>query len=251
MTESSSQMGADLVAALATLQDPVKDGKVNAGQRSYTFLTLSQLLNTARTTLGAHNLAVMQWPERTDDGVQVHTTLIHTSGQRMDFAPLGIRCSPDAQSVGSAVTYSRRYALAAILGLAGADDDDGHHATAQDRQRQEYAQTRPVTREAPDPAEDPYYVDREPPPVTGGGMGPFTEGMVASQKQKAAIHAIMAQLLVAQPKHADFLLWLLRRDSPDRPADLTLTKGDASKVIELLKGDQGKPLADEFLGTMT
>ena len=176
----------------------------------------------------------MQWPERTEDGVQVHTTLVHTSGQRMDFAPLGIRCASDAQSIGSAITYARRYALAAVLGLSGADDDDGQHAV------NTYAQTKDVHRGGPDPDEDEQYY-----------IGPHTAGMVASQKQKAALYAIMTELHIPKDKAADFLHWLLvKLVSPDRPAGYILQKGDASTLIEALKGDRGIALADEFLGVL-
>lgn len=242
---------ADLVAAWGDLHQVKKTGHVNAGQRKYTHLEMAELIEEIRGVFARHRLAFLQKLYTTDTGQQcVETTLIHATGGVIDSTgPLLFDGGPNPQAYGSASSYAARYQLSKYLGIAGEDDDGMHATSAQDRQRQEFAQTRPVTREAPDPADDPYYVDREPPPVTGG-MAPFTEDMPASQKQKAAIHAIMAALFVAQPRHAEFLLWLLRRDSPDRPADLTLSKGDASKVIELLKGDQGKPLAEQFLGAM-
>jgi hypothetical protein len=39
--------------------------------------------------------------------------------------------SVDPQGQGSAITYARRYALCAVLGLSTGEDDDGHHATTQ------------------------------------------------------------------------------------------------------------------------
>jgi len=100
-----------------------------------------------------------------------------------------------------------------------------------------------VTRVVPDRDEDPYY---QPPT----GMHPHTANMAASQKQLGAIRGISATLGVGQLKAGDLAHWVLKRDAPDRPDGLLLTKAEASAVIEALQGDAGKALAQEFLGTL-
>jgi hypothetical protein len=57
----------------------------------------------------------------------VTTILVHTSGGRVATGPLPMPAPNDPQKVGSAITYARRYALMATLGLA-AEDDDGQAA---------------------------------------------------------------------------------------------------------------------------
>jgi len=56
------------------------------------------------------------------------TTLAHSSGEfvkgRLELKP----AKQDAQGVGSVITYGRRYALAAMVGVAPLDDDDGEAA---------------------------------------------------------------------------------------------------------------------------
>lgn len=116
---------ADFVKALGQLSEPAKSGKVNAGQRRYTYLTLPDLLDAVRTVFAAHNLAFTQAVYRDGDLAVCTTTVWHTSGWSYTTEPLVNRCSPGIQDLGSASTYLRRYSLAALVGLAGADDDDG------------------------------------------------------------------------------------------------------------------------------
>lgn len=66
--------------------------------------------------------------ERT--GVLIETILAHSSGETLSttaFFPLGAK--QDAQAYGSAITYGRRYCMAAMVGIVQ-DDDDGNAASA-------------------------------------------------------------------------------------------------------------------------
>jgi hypothetical protein len=60
--------------------------------------------------------------------VTVETVLMHSSGEWMSSVAAAPLSKPDAQGVGSAITYLRRYSLAAIAGIAQ-EDDDGQAAT--------------------------------------------------------------------------------------------------------------------------
>ena len=153
----------DLVTALGALTDVPKAGKVAAGQRRYTFLTLPDLLGAVRPVFAAHNLAVTHHVLNHEQGMTVVTRILHTSGHVFETPPLTLRCAPHPQSIGSAITYGRRYQLAALVGLAGADDDDGQHAT----------EHRP-------PALD----DRPAPPARGFQQGSITAGSASPQSVK-------------------------------------------------------------------
>jgi hypothetical protein len=158
MTETSFHT--DLVNALGALTEVPKAGKVNAGQRRYSYMTLPDLLAHVRGTLAGHRLAVVQLLSTSDTGHhQLETVLLHASGERMSSGLLTFDGGANPQTVGSAVTYFKRYQLAALVGLAGDDDDDGQLAARAAAQRDEYAQTRPVQRvqqHASDP--DPWAV---------------------------------------------------------------------------------------------
>jgi len=64
------------------------------------------------------------------EGVSVVTRVLHSSGQWIEFGPFTIPLGKkDAQSVGSACSYAKRYALSAALAISAEKDDDGNRAT--------------------------------------------------------------------------------------------------------------------------
>ena len=94
------------------------------------YADLAEVLDTVKPTLAKHGFAVTQFPAYApNEGVVVvETVLLHRSGEYIAGAvgvPLGGK--KDAQAVGSAITYARRYSLAAVLGISQ-DDDDGNNA---------------------------------------------------------------------------------------------------------------------------
>ena len=74
-------------------------------------------------------MSVIQSPEPAEGGgLLLRTTLLHTSGQFVSSAvPLAYNPA-SMQSLGSAITYARRYALAALVGVVTEADDDGNAA---------------------------------------------------------------------------------------------------------------------------
>ena len=235
MTDNTAH--ADLAKMCGSLADPHKSGKVDTGRMQYTFLTLGDLLAAVRQAAAIHNFALLQPVCTTDTGhTAVETMLVHSSGEVFRSGPWVMGDAPNPQQAGSWVTYWRRYQLASFVGLAGSDDTDAADVRPMDRQ---YAQTKPVERAQADPEQDDYYI------------GPHAAGMVASVKQKGALYAIMSELHVPKERAKEFLDWLMLNVlGSERPAGYILQKGDASKLIEALKGDRGPTLADEFLGVI-
>jgi hypothetical protein len=102
----------------------IKDAKGNFGK----YATLAAITEIITSPLATNGLAVIQEASMDEQGVVITTTLLHESGATMQFAPLPMPLTNRTpQAVGSALTYGRRYALAAICGLAP-DDDDGQAA---------------------------------------------------------------------------------------------------------------------------
>lgn len=131
-----SDLHAALVAALSelttvtkgnTAKIPTKDG----GSYSYTYADLSDVVCLTRPALAAHGLVALT---PIVEGPAVRVLIVHTSGEELDLGGFPFAAGRDAQSHGSAVTYARRYALLAALGIAPDDDDDGHRATQAVRQ---------------------------------------------------------------------------------------------------------------------
>lgn len=105
---------------------PTKAG----GSYSYTYADLKDIIDLALPVLHKHGLSVSQDPVTLNNQIGVATRIYHESGHVESFGPLLLPGGQDARSAGSAVTYARRYALTAALGIAVEDDDDGARAPA-------------------------------------------------------------------------------------------------------------------------
>jgi len=124
---------AALFAALALAQSEVENATKNAvnggfsknGRPSYA--DLAEVLNTVRPVYSRHGIAIVQSTGFSDGLVSVTTALVHKEG---GYVTSVASCTPakvDAQGVGAATTYLRRYSLAAATGVAQ-EDDDGQSA---------------------------------------------------------------------------------------------------------------------------
>jgi hypothetical protein len=128
-SETIDALAAALVKAVGELSDVPKGRQVNAGPMRYRYADLGDALGMVRPVLAKHGIAVLQQVTSEPGTVQVWTTLLHSSGQYMTQAPLGMPEGKTPQATGSAITYARRYALLAALGLA-TEDDDGQSAAS-------------------------------------------------------------------------------------------------------------------------
>jgi len=87
------------------------------------YADLAACWDACRKQLTDNNLSVIQTTDLAGDIVVVRTTLAHASGQWI-AGVLPVKAKDDGpQAQGSGITYARRYALAAIVGLAQIDDD--------------------------------------------------------------------------------------------------------------------------------
>jgi hypothetical protein len=116
-----------LVKCQSQIKTALKDSKNPHFKSSYADLTSVML--ACKDALAANDLAVLQLSRIHESGAPVLVTrIIHTSGEHIEGEfPLVCKDPNDPQKLGSAVTYARRYALSAALGIT-ADDDDGQAA---------------------------------------------------------------------------------------------------------------------------
>jgi hypothetical protein len=123
-----------LAVALCKVQreidDPTKNKKADAGKRVYRYADLVQVLDVVRPALTAHGFAVTQMPCEYEGQPAVTTLLLHESGEWLESVFRLRPVQADPQSVGSALTYARRYALLALCGIAADDDDDAQRASS-------------------------------------------------------------------------------------------------------------------------
>jgi len=127
-SDSIQHVAAALVKFQAEVVDPAKDG--NNPHFKSKFVELNDLLAAVRPILTKHGLAIMQEPAGNGADITITTILLHESGEWIELEPLMLKAQKtDPQGAGSAITYGRRYALSAVLGVAWDDDDDGNSAS--------------------------------------------------------------------------------------------------------------------------
>lgn len=123
-----------LVAALCKAQldfGPVVKSSVNPQFRSK-YADLATIINATMPALAKNELAIIQTPHVSGRELTMTTMLVHSSDEWISndlTMPATMRNELTAQTIGSAVTYSRRYALQSILGIAADVDDDGTEAS--------------------------------------------------------------------------------------------------------------------------
>jgi len=127
-SENINELGAALAKAQAVITGAKQD-KANPYFKSR-YADLSSVWDACRKALTDQGLSVVQTTQYNEQNLLVlMTTLVHSSGQWIKGQMPVLTTKQDAQSMGSALTYARRYALAAIAGVAPDDDDDGNQAS--------------------------------------------------------------------------------------------------------------------------
>lgn len=130
MNEYRSQELNDLFAALSKAQDEMKVAAKDSSNPFFKskYANLQAIIEAARPSLCKNGLSVLQQIITDEHGDHLVTTLGHSSGQwissKMRIAPL----KSDVQSLGSYITYLRRYSYAALVGVYDGEDDDGCEA---------------------------------------------------------------------------------------------------------------------------
>ena len=123
---NQSENIANLAKALSIVQGKltyaVKDSANPFFKSKYA--DLESVWDACRSLLAENGLCVMQFPGEFIDGcMSLNTILSHSSGEWIGQEMSVPVTKPDAQGAGSALTYMRRYALAAVVGVVQADDD--------------------------------------------------------------------------------------------------------------------------------
>ena len=131
-----SESIANLTLALATVQGKMSHAVKDSANPFFKskYADLESVWGACRDLLSANGLAVMQFPglySELDKSMSLTTIISHKSGEYIS-QEMSVPCGMlgrdgvlklDAQAAGSALTYMRRYALAAVVGVVQADDD--------------------------------------------------------------------------------------------------------------------------------
>ncbi|HSW65242.1 MAG TPA: ERF family protein [Dissulfurispiraceae bacterium] len=150
---NKSETIASLATALSAAQGEMENASKNSLNPHFRskYADLAEVINTVRPVLSKHGLSVMQFPSYSDGIVHVETVIAHTSGEWMSEKCSAPAQKQDPQGVGSAISYLRRYSLAAVCNLAQEDDD----ANAASKAPKQAAKPMPAPATAQKPAPAP------------------------------------------------------------------------------------------------
>lgn len=147
------QLATALAKAQGAMRHAVKDSVGQVGHQKVKYADLASVWDAIREPLSSNGLAVLQRVANEPEGVIITTMLVHSSGEWVrDRLVLPI-AQRTPQGVGSVITYGRRYALSALVGVAP-EDDDGAAAEGAQRPQEKPRQTEP-------PERDPVEVQKE------------------------------------------------------------------------------------------
>jgi hypothetical protein len=174
-SESTVELATAMLKVQASLQPAVKDQE-NSFSRSR-YATLNSVMDSCRQALLANGIWLTQYPVAGQEGhLGLVTKIVHAQSGQWQASLLHMPLpKSDPQGYGSAMTYSRRYALSALLGIVTEEDDDGNAAS----RRQSSPVSHPVQR-TPDKLKRPAQEAQE------------TQEAIAPAGSRDAIEAIAA-----------------------------------------------------------
>jgi ERF superfamily len=228
MHRSSESIGA-LAAALAKAQGEltnpekaltatIRSPTLREGEKTFRYASLASGLDIVRKSLGQHEIATVQTTTIDQESGQIRLTtlLAHASGEWISsdwpVCPTSETATP--HRMGAALSYARRYALFALVGIAGEDDLDAPDLVVEPSPVVLVAaNTGKGTENGRIPANGSIHKPRQPKPLLG-----------------AEPSAALRDQLIAEIAHLtdddDLALWAHRRLS----AKNTLKAGDARAV---------------------
>jgi ERF superfamily len=183
------------------------------GKYTFSYAPLDAILAACRPVLSKYGLAVSQLLEDSSRGTSIRTELRHADGAVIGSSFPLPRVPESPQELGSLLTYLRRYAIVALLGIATEEDDDGNHAAGG------------VAEEMP--------VGDPQPTATPAPSGPRAAPVEATGEQLSEVRALIDRLAEIEPDTD----WVARaREIAGVPGNM-LTRAGAVIVIEKLRGE--------------
>lgn len=133
-----NEIASALNKAQSQIEDALKDSNNPFFKSKYA--TLQSVRNSIKKPFSDAGLSYIQSCGPIDQHGFVHviTKLMHTSGQWIEISSCAKPKSLDPQSVGSTITYLRRYSLSSVSGIATEEDDDGNAGSHDNKKKTNY-----------------------------------------------------------------------------------------------------------------
>lgn len=133
--EKSNEIGA-LAKAMGLFRSKVEQPAKDANNPFFKskYVTLEGVIKSVDTAIIDTGLTWYQEPVSDNNKIGVATHIFHESGEWLAFEPFYVTPTKvDPQAQGSALTYAKRYSLAAAFGISSDIDDDGNGASSNDK----------------------------------------------------------------------------------------------------------------------
>src|SRR6266403_2336537 len=236
-SESIGAIAAALAKAQGELTNPEKSLTASIrspfpseGDRTFRYASLASGLDIVRKSLGQHEIATIQTTAIDQDQIRLTTLLAHASGEWISsdwpVCPTSEMAMP--HRMGAALTYARRYALFALVGIAGEDDLDAPDILNQPDQTIERPGDAKESTPNRKPASGPIHKWRQNKPVLATDASAALRGQLIAEMQQLKDGEELA-------------LWAHRQ----LPAKNTLTADDARAVETACQGVLSAFNADE------
>ncbi len=136
----------ELFAALSMAQSEINVAQRDSNNPFFKskYANLQAVIEASRPALCKNGLSVIQTMQPDGNDQYLVTVLGHKSGQWISSMMKINPAKPDVQSLGSYITYLRRYCYGAITGVYDGEDDDGNHAS-QPTKSVDQSQTKTIT----------------------------------------------------------------------------------------------------------
>lgn len=122
---------ADLLAALSKAQSKIRAATKDSINPDYKsgYASFDSIREASIGPLTDNGLSISQWVSKDEQGrITLITMLGHLSGQFiLSEAPI-LLAKQDMQSLGSGISYQRRYSWSSAIGISSDEDDDGKKA---------------------------------------------------------------------------------------------------------------------------
>lgn len=118
----------ELATSLCAVQKSLKHASKDAQGYGYTYANLTTCIEAARDVLAENGLSVSQLLTNSgSNGASITTILLHSSGQFLrstyTIPKVDMKGCNVAQELGASISYGRRYAFQAIIGMSSEDND--------------------------------------------------------------------------------------------------------------------------------
>jgi hypothetical protein len=226
-----------LAEALAKAQGAIEGAKKDSANPFFKskYADLASVWDACRKALSENALSVVQTTDSIgdlSDLVIVNTRLCHSSGEWIEGRLIMKPVKADPQGIGSCLTYARRYALSAMVGIAP-EDDDGNAATGKVEGHKVYPLkvSKPEMPKVDGMGQDlPPEQDVPEPDMTDMGVEPL---LVSGSALHKSIEGLIVQYQVNREL---FKGWLMEKQKigmkDDRPSFSTMTQKDAQSMVE-------------------